>query len=64
MGAAPALVRRYDWQTVSFQPLQLVFVGLESLRILKQAAWRQRLTDRQVEDIFCNNVRRLLGLAA
>lgn len=53
-----------DWQTVSHQPLQPVFVGLESLRVLKQAAWHCRLTDSQVEDIFCNNVRRLLGLAA
>ncbi len=52
-----------DWKTVSFQPLQPVFVGLESLRVLKQAAWHCRLRDRQVEDIFRNNVRRLLGLA-
>ena len=52
-----------DWQTASFQPLQPVFVGLESLRVLKQAAWHCRLSDSQVEDIFCNNVRRLLGLA-
>ena len=51
-----------DWQTASFQPLQPVFVGLESLRVLKQAAWHCRLTDSQVEDIFCNNVRRLLAL--
>ena len=53
-----------DWQTASFQPLQPVFVGLESLRVLKQAAWHCRLGDSQVEDIFCNNVRRLLGLTA
>jgi predicted TIM-barrel fold metal-dependent hydrolase len=51
-----------DWNTASFQPLQPVFVGLESLRVLKQAAWHCRLGDRQVEDIFCNNVRRLLGI--
>jgi predicted TIM-barrel fold metal-dependent hydrolase len=51
-----------DWSTASFQPLQPVFVGLESLRVLKQAAWHCRLTDRQVEDIFRNNARRLLGL--
>jgi glutamate-1-semialdehyde 2,1-aminomutase len=51
-----------DWATVSFQPLQPVFVGLESLRVLKQAAWHCRLGDREVEDIFCNNARRLLGL--
>jgi predicted TIM-barrel fold metal-dependent hydrolase len=53
-----------DWQTASFQPLHPVFVGLESLRVLKQAAWHSRLTDSQVEDIFCNNGRRLLGLSA
>jgi len=52
-----------DWQTASFQPLQPVFVGLESLRVLKQAAWHCRLSDSQVEDVFCNNVRRQLGLA-
>jgi predicted TIM-barrel fold metal-dependent hydrolase len=48
-----------DWSTISFQPLRPVFVGLESLRVLKQAAWHRRLTDTQVEDIFCNNARRL-----
>lgn len=48
-----------NWDTVSFQPVRPVFVGLESLRVLKQAAWHQRLTDSQVEDIFCNNARRL-----
>jgi len=52
-----------NWDTVSFQPLRPVFVGLESLRILKQAAWHQRLSDSQVEDIFCHNTRRLLGLS-
>jgi glutamate-1-semialdehyde 2,1-aminomutase len=48
-----------NWDTVSFQPVRPVFVGLESLRVLKQAAWHQRLTDSQIEDIFCNNFRRL-----
>jgi predicted TIM-barrel fold metal-dependent hydrolase len=51
-----------DWTTASFQPLQPVLVGLESLRVLKQAAWHCRLTDTQVEDIFRNNARRLIGL--
>jgi glutamate-1-semialdehyde 2,1-aminomutase len=50
-----------DWSKASFKPLQPVFIGLESLRILKQAAWHQRLTDGQVEDIFHNNAGRLLG---
>jgi len=50
-----------DWSTASFQPLQPVFVGLESLRVLKQAAWHCGLADSQVEDIFYNNARRLLA---
>jgi len=50
-----------DWQTASFQPLQPILVGLESLRTLKQAAWHCRLSDRQVEDIFYHNAARLLG---
>jgi len=49
-----------NWDTVSFQRVRPVFVGLESLRVLKQAAWHQRLSDSQVEDIFCNNVRRMM----
>jgi glutamate-1-semialdehyde 2,1-aminomutase len=48
-----------NWNTVSFQPVRPVFVGLESLRVLKQAVWHQRLTDSQVEDIFSNNFGRL-----
>jgi glutamate-1-semialdehyde 2,1-aminomutase len=50
-----------DWSKASFKPLQPVFIGLESLRVLKQAAWHQRLTDSQVEDVFYSNARRLLG---
>ena len=48
-----------NWDTISFQQVRPVLVGLESLRVLKQAAWHQRLTDSQVEDIFSYNVRRL-----
>ena len=48
-----------NWDTISFQPVQPVFVGLESLRILKQAAWHCRLTDTQVEDLFANNAKKL-----
>ncbi len=51
-----------DWSTIWFLPLQPVLIGLESLRALKQAAWHQRLSDRQVEDVFCNNTLRLLGV--
>ncbi len=49
-----------DWDATSFRPVQPVFVGLESLRVLKQAAWHQKLTDGQVADLFSNNARRLL----
>ncbi len=41
--------------------LKPVFVGLEHLRSLKWACWSERLTDRQVEDIFWNNAARLFG---
>ena len=51
-----------DWSTVWFLPLQPVLIGLESLRVLKQAAWHRRLSDRQVEDMFCNNARRILSM--
>ena len=40
----------------------VVFNGIENLRALKQAAWHQRLTDSQVEDIFSNNLAGLLGI--
>ena len=40
----------------------LVLHGLESLRVLKQAAWHRRLTDPQVEDIFYGNLARLLEI--
>lgn len=39
-----------------------VFHGLEQLRVVKQAAWHQRLSDSQVEDIFFNNLADLLGI--
>jgi glutamate-1-semialdehyde 2,1-aminomutase len=50
-----------NWATVWFLPLQPVLIGLESLRVLKQAAWHRRLSDRQVADVFCNNVQSILG---
>ena len=40
-----------------------VFHGLEQLRVVKQAAWHQRLSDSQVEDVFFNNLASLLGMA-
>ena len=39
-----------------------VFHGLEQLRVVKQAAWHRRLSDSQVEDVFFNNLARLLGI--
>lgn len=41
-----------------------VFHGLEQLRVVKQAAWHQRLSDSQVEDIFFNNLASLLDITA
>jgi glutamate-1-semialdehyde 2,1-aminomutase len=41
--------------------LQPVLVGLESLRSLRLAARRLKLTDSQIEDIFYNNAARLLS---
>jgi hypothetical protein len=41
--------------------LRPVLVGLESLRSLRLAARRLKLTDRQVEDIFYNNAARLFA---
>ena len=39
-----------------------VLVGLEHLRSLKWACWSERLTDRQVDDIFWNNAAKLFGI--
>ena len=39
-----------------------ILVGLESLLALKQACTSLRLTDSDVEQIFCHSARRLLGL--
>ncbi len=54
-----------DWNTVgAYARIQPVLLGLESLRALKLATHRLRLTDGQVEDIFYHNARRMLGMAA
>lgn len=39
-----------------------VLVGLESLRSLKWACWSERLSDKDVEDIFWNNAAKLFGI--
>jgi glutamate-1-semialdehyde 2,1-aminomutase len=43
--------------------LRPVLIGLESLRSLRLAARRLRLTDTQVEDIFYNNAARLFAFS-
>lgn len=51
-----------DWDTVGHEKLRLHFIGHESLRALKLAVARLRLSDSQIEDIFCNNARQMFGL--
>jgi hypothetical protein len=46
---------------VPYAKLELALVGHESLRTLKVAAMATRLTDSQVEDIFCHNATALCG---
>ena len=47
---------------VPYARLELALVGHEALRALKVAAISTRLTDGQVEDVFCNNAKRLFAL--
>jgi predicted TIM-barrel fold metal-dependent hydrolase len=52
-----------DWDTVNVVgKIRPILVGYESLRALKLAALRLRLTDTQLEDIFFNNARAMLGM--
>lgn len=52
-----------DWDTVAgYAKIRPLFVAHESLRALKLAATRLRLSDSQIEDIFCHNGTRLFGL--
>ena len=51
-----------DWDAISYRKIQPVYLGLESLRALKTAAWNLRLSDAQVEDVFWTNARKLLRL--
>ena len=53
-----------DWNRVAHEPVKPVLVGLESLRVLVQAARHCRLSDSQVEGIFGGNLRRLLERVA
>lgn len=43
--------------------LEPVLIGLESLRALRLAAMRLKLSDRQIEDIFYNNAAALFAVA-
>ena len=47
---------------ISHVEIQPYLVGMESLRAVKLAATRLRLTDSQVEDVFCNNGLKLFDL--
>lgn len=49
---------RLDERHTTLRP---VMVGLESLRSLKLAAWRLKLSDQQIEDIFFTNAAQLYG---
>jgi glutamate-1-semialdehyde 2,1-aminomutase len=52
-----------DWETVNpVGRIRPLLVGHESLRALKLAAMRLRLTDTQLEDIFFNNARAMLEM--
>jgi predicted TIM-barrel fold metal-dependent hydrolase len=54
-----------DWDSAaSYAKIQPLFVGHESLRALKLAARRMKLSDSKIEDIFYNNARRMLGFGA
>ena len=54
-----------NWKTAGANtPIDLLFVGHESLRALKLAAMRLHLSDSQIEDIFYNNARKMLDISA
>ena len=44
------------------QSIKPVLIGLEHLRSLKWACWSEKLSDKQVEDIFWNNAAELFGI--
>jgi glutamate-1-semialdehyde 2,1-aminomutase len=51
-----------QWDTILPHPIQPLLVGHESLRALKLAATRLKLSDTQIEDIFYGNAAELFGL--
>ena len=44
------------------QSIKPVLIGVEHLRSLKWACWSEKLSDKQVEDIFWNNAAELFGI--
>ena len=60
-GFAWAQFDTLDWDS-SQVPANPVLVGLESLRAMREAAGILGLNRRDIEDIFCNNALRLLGI--
>jgi predicted TIM-barrel fold metal-dependent hydrolase len=50
------------WDKVLPHPVQPLLIGHESLRALKLAATRLKLTDSQIEDIFYRNAVSMFGL--
>jgi predicted TIM-barrel fold metal-dependent hydrolase len=50
------------WDKILPYPVRPLLIGHESLRALKLAATRLKLTDSQIEDIFYGNAEKLFGL--
>jgi glutamate-1-semialdehyde 2,1-aminomutase len=46
-------------RTLGPMTIEPVLLGLEHLRSLKWACWSERLSDKQIEDIFWNNAAKL-----
>lgn len=51
------------WDRVMPYAVQPLLIGMESLRALKRAAVRLKLSDRQIEDIFYGNAAQLFGFS-
>jgi glutamate-1-semialdehyde 2,1-aminomutase len=65
VGAADSFIWLYEqtpvWEA-DYVNISPVYIGLEHLRSLKWACWAAGLTDTQIEGIFVNNARRVLGI--
>jgi len=65
VAAADSFVWLYEDSPVwieQHKQIKPVLIGLEHLRSVKWACWSERLSDRQVEDIFWNNAAELFGI--